>query len=253
MHGKQAHAYAARTAAATASFNMSLDLDQAKALEKEAEQNNGYCTHCQQTIKIYRYGISTSMVRVLRVMAKGTTTGTTRAIDVDDLSLRHSERTQLTKMRFHGLVAKVKEDGHQIPRHWLITHKGWRFLANEPVPAKVVVYNNQVLGHDGGTVTIKRVAGEPGDYEAEPVTEAESRTYAHMRKPEYGKKIRATYISRAYSAYLKTGETYDMEISKLQVGQPIKIRVPSLPPAVCEISYTDIATFKRYWRVENEQ
>lgn len=57
-----------------------MDLEAAQALEFEAnELNGGCCTHCHQTIKIYRYGISDSMVTVLRAMAKSTTPQAGRA------------------------------------------------------------------------------------------------------------------------------------------------------------------------------
>lgn len=224
-----------------------MTLDRATTLEKEAAANDGHCTHCEQTLKIYRYGISDSMVRVLRAMAKATEPNTGRSIDVDKLNLKHSERTQLTKMRFHGLVAKVKEDGHQIPRHWLITRKGWQFLGKEPVPAKVVVYNNQVLGHDGGTITIDRIAGGAGEYEETPISEAESRTYAHVREPQWGRLQQAKYLGIS-SGELQQGSVYDMKMDRLQVGKPIKI-VVKLKSEPRVMDYHDIAAFARSWEV----
>jgi len=227
---------------------VAVDLEQALALEKEAAANDGHCTHCEQTLKVYRYGVSESMVRVLRAMAKSTEPDTGRAIDVDKLDLRHSDRTQLTKMRFHGLVAKVKEDGVQVPRHWLITRKGWQFLGKEPIAEKVVVYNNQVLGHDGGTVTIDRVHHEPDDIEQQPISEAESRAYAHVREPQWGKKMRAAYLGYS-STNLKNGETYDIKMDRLQMGKPIKIivNIEGYPT----FDYKDIAAFSRVWKVED--
>jgi hypothetical protein len=222
-----------------------IELEQAKALEKEAAKNAGHCTHCEQTIKIYRYGISTSMVNVLRAMGKASRMGGD-ILDVDKLDLRHSERTQLTKLRFHGLVAKVKKDGHQIPRHWVVTTKGWQFLGNKPVPAKVVVYNNQVLGHDGGETTVKRISGIPGDYEEQPITEAESRTLAHVRAPQYDKTVQAQYLG--YSAgELVQGQAYELKMTRLQVGKPLQVQVPALNNR--EMEYKDIAAFGKAWKV----
>lgn len=231
-----------------------MDLQQANALEAEANKHNGTCTHCHQTIKIYRYGISDSMVRVLVQMAKrtklqlegGDKAG--RSIDVDILDLRHSERTQITKLRFHGLLAKVKNDDNtQIARRWLITRKGWEFLAGSAVPAKVVVYNNQVLGHDGGTTDIRRITGGNGDYEEQAISEAESRAYAHVREPEYDKAVRAVWLGHSIGQLVK-GQTYTVKMQKLQVGKPIKIQVPGREPQG-NMEYKDIAAFGKSWQV----
>lgn len=224
-----------------------MDLDKARALEKEAEHNGGHCSNCHQAIKIYRYGISTSMVRVLKAMARSTDKGTGRAIDVDELKLRHSERTQLTKMRFHGLVAKVKDDGRQIPRHWLITRKGWAFLGNEPVPAKVLVYNNQVLGHDGGTTEIKRIDGEADDYDAIPVTEPEARTYHDVRTAPRQQIMQAEYLGYS-GGQLTKGEIYTLAVDRLQVGKPVTITIKEINQTE-PMSYNDIAAFGRTWKV----
>lgn len=222
-----------------------MDLDKAKALQKEAEHNGGHCTNCHQTIKIYRYGISTSMVRVLKTMARSTDKNTGRAIDVDSLDLRHSDRTQLTKMRFHGLVAKVKDDDkHQIPRHWLITRKGWGFLGNDPVPAKVLVYNNQVLGHDGGTTEIKRIDGEADAYDAIPVTEPEARVFNDVRTPQTKPQaITATYLGMTVGELVK-GQTYDLLLKRLMVGKPVQVIYKDR-----EFEYRDIAAFGKTWQV----
>lgn len=234
---------------------MAVDLPKALALEKEAsELNEGRCTHCDQTLKIYRYGISESMVRVLREMARRTNLQLDggdkagRVIDVDaTLNLKHSERTQLTKMRFHGLVAKVKEDGRQIPRHWIITTKGWSFLGNEPVPAKVLVYNNQVLGHDGGMTQIKRIAGGNGEYEAKPINEAESRTYAHIREPQRQTIVTAEWLGNTAGQLIK-GDIYTLLIDRLQIGKPVTITIKEILQTE-PIKYNDVAAFGRSWKV----
>ena len=226
---------------------MAIDLERAKQLEKEAEANGGHCTNCEQTLKIYRYGISESMVRVLKAMAKATEPNTGRSIDVDKINLKHSERTQLTKMRFHGLVAKVKEDNVQIPRHWLITRRGWQFLGNEQVPAKVIVYNNQVLGHDGGMTDIRRISGENGEYEAKPVTAAESRTYAHIREPQRQSILTAEWIGRTAGSLVQ-GQLYTLLIDRLQVGHPVSITIKEILQTE-PIKYKDVAAFGKSWKV----
>lgn len=224
-----------------------MDLDKARALEKEAEQHGGHCSNCHQTIKIYRYGISTSMVRVLKTMAKATDKNSGRAIDVDKLDLRHSDRTQLTKMRFHGLVAKVKDDGVQIPRHWLITRKGWAFLGNELIPAKVLVYNNQVLGHEDGTTEIKRVSGEADDYDAIPVTEPQARVLHDVRTPVKQMTMQAEWLGYS-STNLVKGQVYTILVDRLQVGRPVYVTIKEILQTE-PMKFNDIAAFGRSWKV----
>jgi hypothetical protein len=220
-----------------------IDLAQAQALEKEAHEHDGICTHCYQSIKVYRYSISTNMVNTLKVIAKASRMGGD-IIDVGKLTLDHNERSQLTKIRLHGLIAKVKKDGHQIPRHWVVTTKGWQFLGGEDIPAKVVIYNNQVLGHDGGTTNIKRVSGMAGDFEKQSITEAESRTYAAIRKPVYDKTVTAEYLGYSTGEFVK-GQEYQIKMSRLQVGKPLHIQTP----LGGEQEYKDVAAFARTWKV----
>lgn len=220
-----------------------VDLEQAKALETEAREHDGICTHCHQSIKIYRYSISTSMVYVLKAIAKASRMGGD-IIDVGKLDPDHNERSQLTKLRLHGLIAKVKKDKHHIPRHWVVTTKGWQFIGGSDVPAKVVIYNNQVLGHDGGTTNIKRVTGMPGDFEKQGITEAESRTYSDIRKPQYDKVVQAEYLGYSGGEFVK-GQVYEIKMSRLQVGKPLHV----MTPAGGEQQFNDIAAFGKTWKV----
>lgn len=223
-----------------------IDLAQAQALEKDAQKNDGHCSHCGQTIKIYRYGISNSMVRVLKAMARaGTYAG--QPIDADKLDLKHSERTQLTKLRFHALIAKVKKDGRQVPRHWVITTKGWQFLGNKPVPAKVIIYGNQVLGHDGGETSIRRVTGMAGDFEQEAVSEPEARAYSDVRTPRRNTETTAVYVGHSRPDIDKDGMPVVLKIDRLQMGHPVTVMVGETGP---RLTYKDIAAFKRDWKVQ---
>lgn len=220
-----------------------MTLERALALEKEAEGNGGRCTHCEQPIKIYRYPISRTIKRVLKAIAKATTPDTGRAIDVDrDIEIAHSERSQLSKMRQHGLVAQPKDArGVKISRHWLITRKGWGFLGGDPVPAKVVVYNNQVLGHEGGVVTFARADAEADQFEQENITEGESRVFADVRMPKVDYKLNAVWLRDSYGD-LKQGQTYELTLDRLQTGKPVHVRKP------IDREYKDIAAFGRDWR-----
>lgn len=217
-----------------------LTLEQIQELVKLAETNNGHCDKCHRVLNIYRYNANKVMARILRTMASATHDGG-RAIDVDKLGLKHSERTQLTKMRFHGLVAKVKENGVQVPRHWVITNKGWKWLKGEPIQQKVLVYNNAVLGHEGELITIKRALGE-SEYEKQPISTPEAGVYGGAREGVKGLPVTAIYKGMTNRNFVK-GETYQLIIARLKVGQAVKIVEP------VEQEYSDIGRFSTQWQV----
>lgn len=220
--------------------DLQLTREQAEALVKAAEQNDGHCDKCHRVINIYRYRANAVMAKILRKMAAATSDGG-RAIDVEQLDLKHSERTQLTKMRFHGLVAKVKENGTHVPRHWTITHKGWNWLKGEPIQEKVLVFNNAVLGHEGELITIKRVLNE-AEFESQPISTEEAGVYGAAREGFKGLIVEAVFKGR-YSNQFKTGETYTLKLRRLQVGKAVQIVDP------VEVDYKDIAAFAAQWRV----
>lgn len=210
------------------------------------------CPTCNSLIGINKYGISSTMVTVLRQMAKRTAIqvegGYGREIDVEILDLLHSQRTQLTKMRFHGLVTKVKNtDGSHKARHWLVTHKGFKFLNGEPIPKQVEVYKNTVLGHDGGTITIEEVeradklATDPENISREAETPQQGAVLSNARVGLKNYTVRARYVGRDYMA-LHNGDTYDLEIERLQAGKPVIVVKPML------LRYADIAAFNKAWK-----
>lgn len=224
-----------------------LNSDQIAELEKIAELNDGHCDRCSQTIKIYRYKIAKSHANFLKAMANAVRDSGVNDVDISTIGLAYSVRSQCTKMRQHGLIARVKnEAGAQIARHWLITHKGWEFLNGKTIASKVVVFNNQVLGHDGEDTTIHQVLGERFDpqaskYEEAPVSQTEAKTYKDVRKGYKGMKVHARYKSR--DARFFHHQTYEIYLDRLQVGRPVKMLEPS------QVTYRDIADFQKHWSI----
>jgi len=203
---------------------MYLSEEKINELIRVAAANDGHCDRCLRVIKVYKYQISKTMAKIMREMAKATKATGERAIDMETLDLTHTERSQLSKMRQHGLIVQPKDDrGIKKPRHWLITTKGWQFLRGEDIPAKVVVFDNQVLGHEGGTTDIRRLLDDPGFYEADPLSTAEAAAYHDVRTPVKMQEHRAEW--RGYdSGVLKKGTVYKIEIERMQVGKPISKR-----------------------------
>ena len=62
----------------------------------------------------------------------------------------------MTQLRFHGLLAKVKEQGKQKPNMWLLTRRAGDFLnGRKRVPAYVYTQNNKVIDRAMKKVTRK--------------------------------------------------------------------------------------------------
>lgn len=229
-----------------------ITLEQAKLLEKEAEENNGKCTHCHHSINIYSYPVNKVMVKFLKAMAVETDATGLREIDVEKVSTVHHERTQITKLRIHGLIAKVKDEkGHHKARMWVITKKGWSFLRGGEIERKVVIYNNQVLGHEGGMVTIKRIDNASQDYEQKGITAPEAKVLSDVRTPQKMTKHEAVYQGMSSGDLLKNA-TYTIRIARLQVGKPVKVELdlPRLKDPR-QFEYRDIAGFQRSWKIVN--
>lgn len=138
---------------------------------------DGKCRCCGRVINLYKYGIVPSMVLLLKDMARVTQRqisagqSNPRQVDLSDIDRPYSIKAQTTKLRLHGLIAKVKEGKNQRRRTWVVTKKGWTFLGGEPIWARVIVFNNTVLGHTDELVTLPQVTGRADDYIAEPIFE----------------------------------------------------------------------------------
>lgn len=213
-----------------------------------AAANDGHCDRCLRVIKVYKYQVSKTMAKIMREMAKATKATGERAIDMETLDLTHTERSQLSKMRQHGLIVQPKDDrGVKKPRHWLITTKGWQFLRGEQIPAKVVVFDNQVLGHEGGVTDIRRLLDDPGFYEADPLSTEEAKAYHDVRTPQKMQEHRAEWRGMT-GGKLQQGRFYDLKIERLQVGKPVIVHV-DYGDEVKVTEYRDIAAFQRNWKI----
>lgn len=116
---------------------------------------------------------------------------------VGAMKLEPHEWNNWTKLRFHALVAKVKEDGVHDTGYWLLTRRGGEFLNGKTeIPKKVWTYRNKVVGHSEETVYIKDVIGEQptfeaiGDIESALPTAEDIEKVTEVMKKKSGKKIK---------------------------------------------------------------
>lgn len=87
-------------------------------------------------------GLVATLVRCIQFVRKS---GKNEFHTQRDLRLSHTEACNFTKLRNHGLVAKIKGEGHK----WLITARGGQFLRGEiAVPVSVKTFRNRTVGHN---------------------------------------------------------------------------------------------------------
>jgi len=84
-------------------------------------------------------------------------------------SLTHTEYANFQKLRYHALIAKAKDENKQnIKGTWLITKRGWAFLAHrELIPSSVWVKDNKVVEHSEEMVSAQMVWRDAPYFETE--------------------------------------------------------------------------------------
>lgn len=137
------------------------------------------CPTCHTKSTAYYQRLSPGIVRALikfkrAVIDKGeNSVHLYKDMDGTDNQLTTSEHMNFSKLRQHGLVAKVKVDGQVQRGYWLLTQRGAAFLRGElSVPIKVKTLNNHVIDHDPVHVNIMEVLGSRPIFD--DITEIES-------------------------------------------------------------------------------
>lgn len=116
------------------------------------------CPHCGASMKMYWHKITPGLIRGLLKMRKAVVIKGENDIKIDklpgELELTKWERANWTKLRFHGLVAKVKKDGKTKRGRYLLTRKGTNFLNGDSIPERVQTFRNKVVDHSPENVTL---------------------------------------------------------------------------------------------------
>lgn len=154
-----------------------------------------YCTHCGAKITQYKYSIDDLNVSTLLKFKKAVVQLGRYKINVktEIPDLTQGERFRMTQLRFHGLVAKVKnEDDKQIPNMWLLTSRGQDFVEGViDVPKWVMTFRNRVVKHSIETVNIRsfRMLSDFGPtYEQKPIDTAKYNDDMHDLDEKLSKK-----------------------------------------------------------------
>lgn len=134
------------------------------------------CQGCGRAMGGYEISITKGMINALRKLIKAVRDKGENSIHLSDdtkgkpYELTHSEINNITRLRFHGLVAKVYEGSGESKKrksgHWLVTRRAASFIKGEmTLPRAVWIFNDHIV--DRGTeeqITIKQILGEAGNY-----------------------------------------------------------------------------------------
>lgn len=123
----------------------------------------GRCVNCKARVRIYKHELSTGLLKILAKFAQ--TVGHKKRNEIHllhdmdgDQTLSRVEYNNFQKLRYHGLVAKVRKH----PAHWLLTHLGSEFLhGRKTVPRLKVSYRNVIVGRTEDQVGVRDIKNEP--------------------------------------------------------------------------------------------
>jgi len=125
-----------------------------------AEHKN--CPHCGQSLRRDFYRPAQIFIEILlRMRTWAHENGTGYIADMGEVRDNSGKvYTQLSKMRYLGLIAKYRENGKQVARHWVVTKRGSDWLKGKvAIPAKVRVFDNKIEWRSPESVTVGQVHG----------------------------------------------------------------------------------------------
>lgn len=115
-------------------------------------KDRSVCANCTASMKAFWHALSPGLVGNLIKAIQFVISRNKNSFHLaKDLNLTKTEYNNFQKLRFHGLIAHVKDKRG----HWLITTRGGQFLRGEMrVNARVKTFRNHVEEHSPETVHI---------------------------------------------------------------------------------------------------
>lgn len=129
------------------------------------------CNGCGRSMDAYGVSLTPMMMNALRKLIKAVRVKgineihLTKDTEGQSYELNHTEINNITRLRFHGLVAKVFEDdgsGNKKRKHgyWLITRRAAAFIKGEnTLPQTVWIFNDHIVEKSDAEVSIAEVMG----------------------------------------------------------------------------------------------
>lgn len=219
---------------------------------RELSEKEGRCLCCGAKVTKYWYKMTAGLADILIIMLKRVRETNKNHIKLRELYdvLTPYQTTQMSKLRFHGLIAKHRDaDG----RHdgWVLTKRAGLWLKNEQrIPLRVQVYRNHITDKSVETVSAYDIIGSDKKEYLETTFAYERAKPAEMERATlYDRTVQAVWLG--YTAgQLVNGQQYTLKMAKLQMGKPIKLQLQSKEPA--NLEYKDLQQFAKSWKVVNE-
>jgi hypothetical protein len=140
-------------------------LDLGKILEQMAldhyfpagDVDEFHCPFCGAALKKHWHSLTKGLVRALiKIKTAVIMKGENKVHPRFDANFTANEWSNLSKLRFHALIAKSDERGY-----WLLTHRGSQFLLGKmEIPKRVLTWRNKVVDYDPEKVFVKDVVSD---------------------------------------------------------------------------------------------
>ena len=141
-----------------------MSLGEARQWLRSRYRDGERCPCCKQMAKLYKRTVNAQMARALVVLARNTKPG--EYAHWPTLLRQNGVRADEAKLRYWALVeeeAIVRPDGGR-SGWWRVTDLGRQFLAGAvSIDKYALVYDGQLRGFDGKTVTIRDCLGKAFD------------------------------------------------------------------------------------------
>jgi hypothetical protein len=115
----------------------------------QTTQNNEtlYCECCGAKLLGRWESVSKGLIGSLIKLKQKVIEKDSNAIHLKQLTLSKSEYNNFQKLRYHGLVARVKNNQGEVETgYWLLTKRGNLFLMDKiVVPKKVLIFRNSIV------------------------------------------------------------------------------------------------------------
>lgn len=143
-------------------------LAEAQAFIRDNAKEGVSCPCCAQLVKIYRRGLTSSMVRGLLICIRQAPNAR-EWFHAPGILEKSRLCGDFAKLRYWGLIEprprQVREDGSRRAGEWRVTERGLSFgLGRLRVPSHIYVHNSQALGAAGDLVGVAEALGAAFNY-----------------------------------------------------------------------------------------
>jgi len=112
-------------------------------------EGDKYCRCCGASLVMRVHTLNRGLGSVLLACAKVAREKGGYIVDTRDVNLTYTQLANLQKLRYFGLMVMHTEDGKHVARHWVITTRGWQFLAGEArVYKQMRSFRNRIVHWD---------------------------------------------------------------------------------------------------------